>query len=89
MGGMASGRRVGIWDARMGRRGGWTVFVPSSDKKRDNGGGVGVLSAEGGRLWGVTPEAPFTMDFALDAVDEQGIVRYYEHAGGRTISSEL
>lgn len=89
MGGMASGRRVGIWDARMGRRGGWTIFIPGSDKKRDNGGGVGVLSAEGGRLWGVTPEAPFTIDFALDAVDEEGIVRYYEHAGGRTISSEL
>lgn len=87
MGGMGSRGHVGLFDTRAGggRASGWTVYAPSGAAGRQASGAVGSLVAEGGRVWGCTPQAAFCLDFTLGAgAEEDHVVRYYEHAGGRT-----
>jgi hypothetical protein len=86
LGGMGSRGHVGVFDTRLaGREAGFTIYAPGGASGRQAKGAVGSLSAEGGRIWGCTPEAAFLLDFTADPQgEEQQTVRYYEHFGGRS-----
>lgn len=85
LGGMGSRGHVGVFDTRLaGREAGFTVYAPGGASGRQAKGAVGSLSVEGGRVWGCTPESAFLLDFTTSPqADEQQMVRYYEHFGGR------